>query len=271
MSERNGKTKSHARGDGDADGGRPTERRARARRERTEPVWIDPETGIAWKQQGAGRPWKDGVPPSVRRAGAERKKLEDASEQLRQLQAATGVKSKVSPWRLTREQLGAASMEIQHLRDPRNQAAWKKWKGAAKRFRGLGEHMKAEYEMRNIRLHPGGYQVVIHRNNEEFSRCFAGFSEEVLQSAMEFRDALVAQAPRIFAHPIPQHVLDELGFKEPAIGVTHWPKRSCFRVSAPPCRILQNFYYRRVSQADAYAAGIEFREVMLAHKYATAG
>ncbi len=204
------------------------------------------------------------MPLQAWRAKASRKKLAKIEQQLRELEAATGVKAKVSG-QLT---LGTAGQELRQMRDPRLLAAWKKWHGAAARFQGLGRHMRAEWELRNIRLHCGGYQVVIHRDGREFSRCFSGgFSKKVLQRAKEYRDALLAEAPRRIAQPIPRQVLDELGLTEPVLGVSHCAQRSCFRTPKFGSGSMRNFYYRRVSKADAYAAAIEAREEDLAIKH----
>lgn len=136
-----------------------------------------------------------------------------------------------------------------------------RWRGAARRFRGTGKHLKAQAELRNIRLHPIGYQVVFHRESGYVSRCFPGFDHESLERAKRFRDEVEREKGKTRKNRVPAAVLRALGLTEEAHGVSRLASRSVYRVEyrePDGRRRVKQFYFRRVPEVDAYAAAAEF-------------
>jgi hypothetical protein len=141
-------------------------------------------------------------------------------------------------------------------------AAWGRWEGSAKRFRGLDIRLQARQELQHITLTKLGYQVRLYRGGKGvFSWCVRGRSEESLREAMRVRDEAVREMPGRRVNQIPPRVLRALGLSEPVRGISRLASRSVYRVyyrdSAGRVH-LEQFYYRAVPEEDAYAAAIAF-------------
>ncbi|MBA3832283.1 MAG: hypothetical protein H0X34_10395 [Chthoniobacterales bacterium] len=149
----------------------------------------------------------------------------------------------------------------------RIQAAWARWEGAAARFKGLDIRLEARQELRYIFPTQCGYQVRIHRSGKTpFNRSVKGQSEESLHEAMRIRDWALQERPAKRLHPIPPKVLRALGLTSAVLGINRWAPRSVYRVSyTDPIgqTRLRHFYYRVVTEEDAYAAAIAFLQTTL--------
>ncbi len=146
-------------------------------------------------------------------------------------------------------------------RDVQNAAAWAKWRGAAKRFQGIGEQLEAKQGLRHIRLHSGGFQVVFDNSNNYLSRCFSGRDEASLERAIRFRDEEARKRAGVRKNRVPEKVLRTLGLDEEVIGIKRLPSRSVYRIHYKEPggrRVTKQFYFRRVPEVDAYAAAIDF-------------
>lgn len=122
--------------------------------------------------------------------------------------------------------------------------------------------MRAREELLHIRLHTSGFQVVLNRKGNYVSRFFHGFGEDSLKAAMDFRDKLFTDLPTRRSNTIPPEVLSALGLSAPVRGIQRLPSRSVYRVRfrVNGKRNLRGFYFRRVSEVEAYAAAIAFLE-----------
>jgi hypothetical protein len=152
-------------------------------------------------------------------------------------------------------------------RPERDRAARERWKGAARRFKGLDIRLNARQELRYIFLTKWGYQVRIHRAGKHaFTRSVRGFSAKSLQAAMLLRDEAMREMPTKRLHAIPPKVLHALGLSSAVLGISRWPPRSVYRVfyrDAAGKPRLRQFYYRQVPEEDAYAAAIAFLQKTL--------
>jgi hypothetical protein len=146
----------------------------------------------------------------------------------------------------------------------RNLAAWDRWEGSAKRFRGLNIRLQAKQELKHITLTEGGYQVRLYRGGKGvFSRSVRGRSEESLREAMRVRDEVVRDMPGQRINQIPPRVLRALGLARPVPGICRLASRSVYRIfyfDAAGRRRTEQFYYRVVPEVDAYAAAIAFMQ-----------
>ena len=79
-------------------------------------------------------------------------------------------------------------------------------------------------EIRNIRVLPSGYQVCVTRQGREFSKHFAGHSQQSLRQAEDYRDMLLRMLPPRRRHEVPSRVLKALGLKQAVIGISRYPK-----------------------------------------------
>lgn len=144
---------------------------------------------------------------------------------------------------------------------PRYAAAWARWTGSAQKFDGIDRQLEGEKELRHIRLTANGYQVILSRRDDHVARSFVGFGEESLERAKRFRDEMMRQRPPLRKNWVPADVLRALGLSEEVRGISRLASRSVYRVRwclpNGKCRMRQ-FYFRRVPEADAYAAAINF-------------
>jgi hypothetical protein len=143
------------------------------------------------------------------------------------------------------------------------------WEDTAKRFEGIGGQLKAQLELRNIRLATSGYQVVIRRRRQSVSKCFAGFGQRSLEAAKRWRDAELKRVPSLRKNEIPVQVLEKLGLSQPLIGITRMPSRSVYRIqfrTGDGKVHLKSFYFRHVPEEDAYASAINFLRDLRAGK-----
>ena len=116
-------------------------------------------------------------------------------------------------------------------------------------------------EFTNIRVLPSGYQVSVTRAKIEFSRHFAGHSDASLQAALRFRDKVLRELPTKRLNPVPRKVLAAVGVNAEVVGVFRHPKRSFYQVSYRDGGRMRSrtFSWKKVSEAEAYAAAIAFR------------
>ena len=115
----------------------------------------------------------------------------------------------------------------------------------------------------NIRVLPSGYQVTLTRGGNEFSRHFAGHSENSLQAALRFRDKALRELPSKRINAIPRQVLAAVGRTEAVVGVSRTPSRSIYQVSFREKDKWKGRAFgwgRMRTEADAYAAAVAFRE-----------
>ena len=164
---------------------------------------------------------------------------------------------------LLRQIAAGKSTQVMPTKLLREEDARQRWRRARQQFAGLSPLLKARLDLYNIRRNRCGYEVVITRARNKFSYSIVGHGDQSLKAAMELRDKLLAEAPPRRKNAIPRGVLRELGLSEPVIGIYRLASRSCYRVhwydSTGRSR-LKGFYFRRVSEVDAYAAAIAFRE-----------
>ena len=118
-------------------------------------------------------------------------------------------------------------------------------------------------EFTNIRTLPSGYQVTITRSKVEFSRHFAGHSEQSLAKAARFRDQVLRELPTKRVNPVPRYVLKALGVPAEVVGVSRHSTRPFYQV---PYRDrgkmrTRSFYWHggKKAEAEAYAAAVAFR------------
>lgn len=116
-------------------------------------------------------------------------------------------------------------------------------------------------EFTNIRVLPSGYQVAVTRAKIEFSRHFAGHSDASLKAALRFRDKALRELPTKRVNPVPRKVLAALGLDREVVGVFRHTHRSFYQVmyrDGARTRA-RTFSWKKVGEADAYAAAIAFR------------
>jgi hypothetical protein len=118
-------------------------------------------------------------------------------------------------------------------------------------------------EFTNIRVLPSGYQVVVTRAGVEFSRHFAGLSDQSLRAAIRFRDRTLRELPPKRLHEVPRAVLAAVGLTEPMVGIARSPIRSLYQVSYRDKGKIRGKAFswgKTRSEADAYALAVAFRE-----------
>jgi hypothetical protein len=124
-------------------------------------------------------------------------------------------------------------------------------------------------EFKNIRVLPSGYQVSIVRAKIEFSRHFAGHSEESYRAAIRFREKVLRELPPKRLNQIPRPVLAAAGLREAVVGVFRHAGRSMYQVgyreNGQPRNRAFTWGAQR-SEAEAYAAAVAFREKMIKGK-----
>jgi hypothetical protein len=122
-------------------------------------------------------------------------------------------------------------------------------------------------EFKNIRTLPSGYQVAVTRSKKEFSRHFAGLTDESLQRAMRYRDQLLKKLPPKRNNPVPRHVLAAAGLTKPLVGVYRHVGRRFYQVSYRDEKGTQRgmtFSWRtREEEIEAYRTAVELRRGML--------
>lgn len=121
-------------------------------------------------------------------------------------------------------------------------------------------------EFSNIRVLPSGYQVTLTRARIEFSRHFAGHSDESLRKALAFRDKALRELPPKRLNEVPPAVLRAVGHKAPMVGVYRKPAFSMYEVSYAGGKRRRVRAFRwggRRNEAEAYAAAVEFRRETL--------
>jgi len=122
-------------------------------------------------------------------------------------------------------------------------------------------------EFRNIRTVPSGYQVAVTRNKQEFSRHFAGHTDESLQRAIRFRNQLLKKLPPKRNNPVPRRVLAAAGLKEPAVGVFRNARRNFYQVSYrdEEGRVRGTTFSWRTpaEETEAYQMAIELRRSIM--------
>ena len=135
-------------------------------------------------------------------------------------------------------------------------------KTVVKRKRSKGGYA----EIRNIRVLPSGYQVAVTRDKTEFSKHFAGHSAKSLRSAENYRDMLLRMLPSKRRHEVPRRVLAAVKLKQPAVGVSRYPKGCyavCYRDQANRVKT-QTFPWKQgKDEIAAYKAAIAFRRKKL--------
>lgn len=116
-------------------------------------------------------------------------------------------------------------------------------------------------EFTNIRVLPSGYQVVMTRAKIQFSRHFAGHSDASLEAALRFRDKVLRELPSKRLNRVPRKVLAALGLAAEVIGVARTPQRSFYQVGYRDRgrKRMRSFSWKKVPEAEAYAAAIAFR------------
>lgn len=122
-------------------------------------------------------------------------------------------------------------------------------------------------EFKNIRTLPSGYQVVLTRNKEEFSKHFAGLSPAALKAAKRWRDEVLRLMPDKRKNLVARRVLAALGLKKPVVGVFYHPQRSFFQVAyrgpRGQHRSRSFSWSNRDEEIAAYAAAVRFRKSLL--------
>ncbi len=108
---------------------------------------------------------------------------------------------------------------------------------------------------------PSGYQVTITRAGLEFSRHFAGLSEESLKRATRFRDQALRELPPKNLNPVPRGVLTRLGLKQPVVGVFRHRRSAMYSVSYIDRgrRRTRAFMWTKREEWEAYADAVAFR------------
>jgi hypothetical protein len=122
---------------------------------------------------------------------------------------------------------------------------------------------EAYTEFKNIRVLPSGYQVTLVRSGNEFSRHFAGHSEQSYRAAIRFRDRTLRELPDKRLNKIPRRVLAALGLSKPVVGVFRHPSRQMYQVSYKEREQRRNRAFSwggEISEAQALAAAIAFRK-----------
>ena len=129
---------------------------------------------------------------------------------------------------------------------------------------------RAITEFKNIRLLPSGYQVSLVRAGIEFSRHFAGHSEQSHQAAIRFRDKALRDLPPKRLNKIPPRVLAAAGLTVPMVGVFRHPTRSMYQVGyrdeAGRQRNRAFSWNAKKGEAEAFAAAVAFRKEMIKGK-----
>ena len=147
-----------------------------------------------------------------------------------------------------------------------HEVAWDRVEAAARKFKGIGIELEAKTMLRHITPTVTGYQVRFYRNGRMcFSRSVRGHSPESLHEAMRIRDEAARDQRQVRTNLVPEWVLREAGLEHPVIGISRLPSRSCYRVFyvAPSGRnTARAFYYRVVSEDDAYKAAIAFLQTL---------
>ncbi|MEP6955830.1 MAG: hypothetical protein ABI883_03315 [Chthoniobacterales bacterium] len=116
---------------------------------------------------------------------------------------------------------------------------------------------------KNIRTLPSGYQVVVTRKKQEFSKHFAGLSTQSLRAALRWRDQILRELPNKRVNLIPRRVLTSLGLTEPVVGVFRNTSRPFYQVTfLDEKRIQRNCTFSWTSpqeEIEAYRFAVEFR------------
>ena len=129
---------------------------------------------------------------------------------------------------------------------------------------------RAITEFKNIRVLPSGYQVAVVRAGIEFSRHFAGLSEESHRAAIRFRDKTLRELPPKRLNKIPPRVLAAAGLSKPVVGVFRHSGRSMYQVGY---RDQEGHQRNRAfswsagrSEEEAFAVAVAFRKKMIGTK-----
>ena len=133
-------------------------------------------------------------------------------------------------------------------------------------------HPGAFTEFKNIRVLPSGYQVTVVRSKNEFSRHFAGHSEQSYRAAIRFRDRTLRELPDKRLNKIPRRVLAALKLTQPVVGVFRHPNRAMYQVSYKEQGRQRNRAFSwggEISEAEAYATAITFRKKTIRNKLRT--
>lgn len=129
---------------------------------------------------------------------------------------------------------------------------------------------RAITEFKNIRVLPSGYQVAVVRAGIEFSRHFAGLSEESHRAAIRFRDKTLRELPPKRLNKIPPRVLEASGLTKPVVGVFRHSGRSMYQVGYRDEKGHQRnqafTWSARRSEEEAFAAAVAFRKEMIQEK-----
>ena len=156
-------------------------------------------------------------------------------------------------------------------RTEKNEAAWARWEAAGRDFRGLVPQLEAATLLRHIFQTKAGYQVRIFRNGRTWlNRTVNGKSEASLLEAIRIRDEAERDAPPRPSR-IPAWVLETLKLPYSVPGISRCVSRSCYRVhyqEESGRRRVGVFYYRQVSEPDAYAAAIAFLQSLPRREHA---
>jgi hypothetical protein len=124
-------------------------------------------------------------------------------------------------------------------------------------------------EFTNLRVLPSGYQVAVTRGEREFSKHFAGHTDESFRAAIRFREQLLRLLPDKRKNSIPRRLLTALGLKKPVVGVSRHPTRQLFQVSYRGAKgrlRSRSFHWsNRAEEIRAYAAAVKLRKSLLRH------
>jgi hypothetical protein len=150
-------------------------------------------------------------------------------------------------------------------RAERQAAELARFRGAAKRFKGLSEGLQTQLELRNIYITDAGCKVIFQRDGETFTRDFRGGTEEKLAAAIEFRDEALKLLGESARKSVPDRVLKALGLPAPVPGILRHRAESVYVVRGKD-GTRHRFSYRHLAEEDAYAAAIACLEADLASK-----
>lgn len=156
-----------------------------------------------------------------------------------------------------------SAADCKAIRDKRRAKPYEPWRGAAARFKGLGEALMAQIQLRNISRDKEGYTVSIMRRGKSFGRYFGGLSDETLAMAVQFRDEALKILGEARANTIPARVLKALALPAHVPGISRDTARSAYSVNhtnAKGKQISRLFSFVHVPEEDAYAVAIEFLE-----------
>ncbi|MDQ3118796.1 MAG: hypothetical protein M3Q89_04400 [Verrucomicrobiota bacterium] len=122
-------------------------------------------------------------------------------------------------------------------------------------------------EFKNIRVLPSGYQVTLVRAGIEFSKHFAGHSEQSHRAAVRFRDQALRELPPKRLNNIPRRVLAAAGLTKAMVGVFRHPERAMYQVGYRDEEGRQRnrafTWNANRSEEEAFSNAVAFRKKMV--------